>query len=70
MICEVEGKNLYRERLVKDAAANRDVISTLESKLSGAFATQAKPELVERERERLAEAHAAVKALELELAGL
>lgn len=67
IICEVEGKEKYRERLEKDIAGHRGTVQNIESKLSGSFATQAKPEVVEKERERLAQSKAAIAELEKEL---
>jgi valyl-tRNA synthetase len=67
IVCEVEGKENYRKRLEKDLATNRGIIESLDKKLSGAFATQAKPEIVEKERERLTQARQATAALEAEL---
>lgn len=66
VVCEVEGKELYRQRIEKDLTTQRALIAQLEKKLSGAFATQAKPEVVEKERERLASAQHQVAELERE----
>lgn len=68
VVCEVEGKENYRKRLEKDLEGNRGVIENLDKKLSGDFAKHAKPEIVEKERERLAQAKHAVVELEKELA--
>ncbi len=68
VICEVEGKENYKKRLEKDLENNRGVIDNLEKKLAGSFATQAKPDVVEKERERLSQAKAAVVTLQEELA--
>jgi valyl-tRNA synthetase len=67
VICEVENRSAYQEKLKKDLAQNESMVSTLKAKLSGSFATQAKPEVVEKEREKLAQAESAVKALNEEL---
>ncbi len=68
VICEVEEKSRYRERLESDAAGHKQTIATLEAKLSGSFAQMAKPDIVEKERERLAQAKLALVAIERELA--
>lgn len=70
IVCEVEGKENYQKRLEKDREAHRGTIAVLEKKLSGAFASQAKPELVQKERERLAQTQSALSEIERELAGL
>lgn len=70
LVCEVEGKERYRERLESDIAQHRQTISTLEAKLSGAFATQAKPDVVEKERERLEQSKTAAREIERELSVL
>ena len=67
IVLEVEGKENYRLRLEKDAESNRAIIAGLERKLAGAFATQARPDVVEKERERLAAAQQALGELEREL---
>ena len=68
LVYEVEGKERYRERLEADLAQHRQIIVMLEGKLSGAFATQAKPDVVEKERERLEQSRTASQAIEKELA--
>ena len=70
LVCEVEGKERYRERLEADIAGHRQTIVSLEAKLGGAFATQAKPDVVEKERERLEQSKAAAREIERELAAL
>jgi len=70
LVCEVEGKERYRERLEADMAGHRQTIASLEAKLGGAFATQAKPDVVEKERERLEQSKAAAREIERELAAL
>jgi len=67
IVCEVEGKDTYRKKLEKDLEANRLTLTSLENKLSGAFASQAKPEIVEKERERLAATKNVISELEKEL---
>ncbi|MFM1846691.1 MAG: Valyl tRNA synthetase tRNA binding arm, partial [Pseudomonadota bacterium] len=67
VVCEVEGKENYRKRLEKDLELNRGTIVNLEQKLGGAFAANAKPEIVEKERERLVQSKNAVTELEKEL---
>lgn len=66
--CEVDGKESYRKRLEKDLEGNKKVVADLEQKLGGAFAAQAKPDLVEKERERLLQSQSAVAQLSSELA--
>ncbi len=68
VVCEVDGKESYRKKLEKDLESSRVLITSLEGKLSGAFATQAKPDVVEKERERLSAAKHTVSELERELA--
>jgi valyl-tRNA synthetase len=70
LVCEVEGKERYRERLEADMAGHRQTIASLEAKLGGAFATQAKPDVVEKERERLEQSKAAAREIERELTAL
>jgi len=70
VVTEVEGKENYRLRLEKDVAMNQGIITTLEAKLAGSFAVQAKPEIVEKEREKLLSAKHVLKELLSELAGL
>ena len=70
VLCEVDGKEAYRQKIEKDIVSNRAIIGNLEQKLSGSFASQAKPEIVEKEREKLASAKHTVAELESELAGL
>ncbi len=67
IVCEVEGKNNYRLRLEKDIEANRTLIEVTERKLAGSFATHAKSEVVESERQRLLAAQRALKEQEQEL---
>jgi valyl-tRNA synthetase len=67
---DVEGKDNYRKKLEKDLESNRHVVKTTGAKLSGDFAANAKPEIVEKEREKLAAAERAVAELERELRGL
>jgi valyl-tRNA synthetase len=67
IVCEVEGKENYRKRLEKDLETNRGVIENLDRKLSGDFAKNAKPEIVEKERERLTQAQNAARELQQEL---
>ena len=68
VICEVEGKENYRQRLEKDITQYASMIENIEKKLSGDFAKQAKPELVEKEREKLELSIKAVAELRSELA--
>ena len=68
VICEVEGKENYRKRLEKDIAQYRGVIENIEKKLGGDFVNLAKPELVEKEREKLELSVKAVTELQSELA--
>jgi valyl-tRNA synthetase len=67
VVCEVEGKENYRLRLEKDLGTNKALATELETKLAGSFATQAKPDLVEKERERLVQAKRMATDLEREL---
>ena len=68
IICEVKGKENYRRKLEKDLESNRAIAAALEQKLAGAFAQQAKPEIVEKERERLAACAHKISEIEKELA--
>ncbi|MBX7143963.1 MAG: valine--tRNA ligase [Oligoflexia bacterium] len=68
LVLDVDGKENYQKRLEKDAELNRSTIAGIEKKLSGEFATHAKAELVERERERLEQSRKALQEIEKELA--
>jgi valyl-tRNA synthetase len=70
VVCEVDGKDQYKEKILKDVATQKATIETLEKKLSGQFATHAKPELVAAEREKLEAAKSTVAELSAELTGL
>lgn len=70
VVCDVEGKEQYRQRLQKDLEQNQAVAAQLQKKLSGAFAAQAKPELVQKERERLQSAERAAEEILRELEGM
>jgi valyl-tRNA synthetase len=67
VVCEVDGKENYQKRLLKDLEANQKLIASIEQKFSGDFVKFAKPEIVEKERERLAVAKRALVELTNEL---
>lgn len=68
VICEVEGKENYRQRLEKEIQQYSTVIETIGKKLGGDFAHQAKPEVVAKEREKLEQSSKALSELKNELA--
>lgn len=67
VICEVDGKENYQKRLLKDLEANEKLIQSLEQKFAGDFVRFAKPEIVQKERERLEVAKRALVELTNEL---
>lgn len=70
VILEVEGKDRYRAWLEKELLTLTSTSTALEAKLGGSFASQAKPDIVEQERERLAAAKRSALEIKRELAGL
>jgi valyl-tRNA synthetase len=70
VICEVPDRELYTARLKKDLQMYEATIVALDAKLKGDFAKFAKPEVIEKEHAKLAEALSAVTALNAELGSL
>ena len=69
IICEVENKHLYHDRLKKELDTNKNSIIAIEKKLTGDFMKFAKPEIVQAEKERLESAKNTVIELEKEISG-
>ena len=60
-----------KQRLVQDLDYNRGFLKSVEIKLANEkFVANAKPELLEKERKKQADAEAKIKAIEEQLAGL
>lgn len=68
--CEVEAKSKYREHLEKEITQYSSTEASIEKKLAGPFGTQAKPEVIQSEKERLQQAKQALNALRAELTQL
>lgn len=68
--CEVEAKSKYKEHLEKEIGQYSATEASIEKKLAGPFGTQAKPDVIQAERERLEQAKKALVALRSELAAL
>ncbi len=68
LVIDVDAKENYRKRLEKDLEQHQQTVKSIEAKLSGSFAERAKPEIVEKERERLAISQRSAVEIERELA--
>ncbi len=68
--CEVEDKGKYKQHLEKEISQYSGTETSIEKKLAGPFGTQAKPDVIAAEKERLTQAKQALTALRAELAAL
>ena len=60
-----------KERLTKDLDYNRGFLKSVQAKLANEkFVANAKPEMVENEKKKLADAESKIKAIEEQLVGL